>query len=154
MERRNTQGVRGDAGGIVSLARFAEENGEALNFDLFTRTGYSVRDIGDAIPWGTFRAFVQQIGFNSAIARKLYPEYADWATPEKTNALLADIYDLLSVINANLLSIGSGKRAKHPKPYPRPGAKKDEEKKIGRGALPHDELVKWFEQKRRSLNER
>ena len=90
------------------------------------------------------------MGLDSATARKLHPDYAEWVTQEKTNAILADIFDMLSIINANLLAIGSGKRPKRPKPYPRPGAKKDDEKKIGRGALPHDELVKWFEAKRRA----
>ena len=90
----------------------------------------------------------------SATVQELNPDYQGWGSIAKTNAILADIYDILSVINSNLIGIGLGKRAKQPKPYPRPGQKKPDEKKIGKGALPHDELVKFFERKRKELNER
>lgn len=62
--------------------------------------------------------------------------------------MLADIYDLLAVINSNLVAIGSGKRQKQPKPYPRPGQKQDNVKKFGKDAVTHDELVTFFEKKR------
>jgi len=70
--------------------------------------------------------------------RELRPEYAQWATTAKTNALLADIYDEIAVLNANLCAKGSGKRAKRPKPYPRPGARSTA-RKIGT-ATPISEL--------------
>ena len=148
MVRRNEERHRAHAGGILSLARFKEENREALNFDLLTRTGHDLSEVGDTMPWLSFRDFVQQIGLDSALARSLYPEQAAWDTTAKTNAILADIFDVLAAINTNLMAIGSKKRPQRPKPYPRPGAKKGREKKIGRGALPHDELVKFFERKR------
>lgn len=72
--------------------------------------------------------------------RELNPEISQWSTPAKTNAILADIYDLLAVINANLCAKGSGKKAKKPKPYPRPVDTKAE-KHIGT-PMPVDELHK------------
>lgn len=78
----------------------------------------------------------------------MYPEYAAWAGTIKTNALLADIFDMLNIINANLTAIGSGKAAKRPKPYPRPNAKHDNERHFGSGALPVDQLHKWIEERR------
>lgn len=81
---------------------------------------------------------------------ELHPETAAWGTTMKTNAILADIYDLLAKINHNLVVLGGG-RAGNPKPYPRPGKKagNENERHIGSGALPPAELEKWFEEKRR-----
>lgn len=85
----------------------------------------------------------------SALIRELHPEESVWATRTKTNMILADIFDMLAQINANLVAMGSGKPAKQPKPYPRPVKKKQEnERHFGRGALPPDELRRWFEEKR------
>lgn len=78
---------------------------------------------------------------------ELDPDLASWAGTVKTNALLADIYDLLAMINANLCAMGTGKRAKKPKPYSRPGDK--DKKKIGKNALPAEELREWFNNKRK-----
>jgi hypothetical protein len=80
--------------------------------------------------------------------RELEPEYHIWDTRAKTNAILADIYDVLAMINVNLVSIGSGKKAKRPKPYNRPGSENETTKKIGSGALPVKELEEWIEKKR------
>lgn len=73
-----------------------------------------------------------------------------WATTFKTNVILADIWNELAMINANLVAVGSKKKAKAPKPYPRPWNKDpDNTQKIGADGLPPDELRKWFEQKRK-----
>lgn len=81
--------------------------------------------------------------------RELHPEESAWTTRVKTNAILADIFDMLAQINANLVALGSGRVAKTPKPYPRPVKRKpDNERHFGRGALPPDELRAWFEKKR------
>lgn len=78
---------------------------------------------------------------------ELEPDLARWAGQLKTNAILADIYDMLSMINANLCAMGSGKKAKKPKPYPRPNDK--DKKTIGKKALPPEELRAWFDKKRK-----
>lgn len=71
--------------------------------------------------------------------REMRPDLAQWASTAKTNALLADIYDLLAVVNANLCAKGTGKKSKRPKPYPRPESNSRNEKHIGT-PLPIDEL--------------
>lgn len=76
-----------------------------------------------------------------------------WATVVKTNFILADIFDAISQLNANIVAIGSGKPAKKIVPYPRPierSSKNDESNTthIGSGALPVSELEAWFERKR------
>lgn len=65
----------------------------------------------------------------------------------KTNAILADIYDILATINANLVAIGSRKRPKQPHRYPRPGDADKNKKRIGDGALPPDELETWIKER-------
>lgn len=119
-----------------------------MNFDLLTRTGYEVEDIGGALSWGAFESFIKNIGPESALGREL--GYATgWNTQTKTNAILADIYDLLQVINRNIVASHSKKKvAAKFKPYPRPGDKKDD-KKVGKGALPVKDLRAWIEEKRK-----
>ena len=79
-------------------------------------------------------------------------EKAVWSTRMKTNFILADIYDVLNMINANIVALASREPAKAPKKYPRPGNNRDNENErhFGRGALPPDELKKWIEEKRES----
>lgn len=80
---------------------------------------------------------------------QLNPDVATWSSTLKTNIILADIYDVLTCVNANLMAHATGKAAKNPKPYPRP-RKEDpgNERHFGSGALPPDELREWFEEKR------
>ena len=137
-------------GGIISLAKIIEDHREAVGYDLLTYTGFQLQDIGGALGWSTAGAFIKNLPIESAFVRELHPEFSEWATRTKTNALLADIFDMLANINANLVAIGSGRPVKKPKRYPRPVKKEPEEvKHFGRDPLPPDELRKWFEEKRK-----
>ena len=61
---------------------------------------------------------------------------------------------MLQVINANIMRIGGDKKRKI-KPYPRPWDKdSDKERKIGKGALPLDELQNWFKEKQNGKRKR
>lgn len=82
----------------------------------------------------------------------MLPEYAPWAGTAKTNAILADIFDVLAMINANLCALGSGRRATKPKPYERPGDNRKQH--IGKDALPPNQLREFFERKRREHEKR
>lgn len=119
--------------------------------DLLVKTGHSLEDIGRALSWSALGAFLRHIDINSETARELDPDLAAWGGTAKTNAILADIYDMLAMINSNLVAVGSGKRAKKPKGYPRPGDK--DKQKIGKNALPPDQLRAWFEKKRKERKE-
>lgn len=69
---------------------------------------------------------------------------AEWTDTLKTNVILADIYDLLAAINANMIRMVTGKKQKIT-PYPRPGKQNGKEvKHFGADALPPDELEAWF----------
>ncbi len=148
MERRNSKGNRVEPGKTYGLATFAEKHREALNYDLLTRTGYEVNDIGGALSWGAFESFLKHVGPESAIGQEL--GYATgWETRKKTNEILADIYDLLQVLNRNLVAANSKKKVSETiKPYPRPGQDKDE-RKVGKGALSVKDLRAWIENRRK-----
>jgi len=98
-------------------------------------------DVGGALSWSALSSFIKFLGTDSALARDL-GKSTGWEDTIKTNALLADIYDLLQQINMNIC-----RKRKRITPYPRPG--KDEDKrKIGKGAMPLTALAEWFEEKR------
>lgn len=127
-----------------------EEYSEAIEYDLLTKTGYSLDDVGGALSWSSLDTFLHQIGLDSALMREINPEWAAWAGNIKTNFILADIYDMLAHINANLVAMGTRKPAKRIKPYPRPKTKKnpENERHFGRDALPVSQLHEWMEKKR------
>ena len=110
---------RCNAGGIVSLAEFTTEHHKALEYELM-RCGYQITDIGRSLSWGALRSFIERLGPDSAVAREVDPEVHEWSTRLKTNIILADIFDMLALINANIVAVGSHKATKKPKTYPRP----------------------------------
>lgn len=122
-----------------------------MESDLLTTSGFELKDLGHSLSWGALSSFVQNLGPESALARELNPEMYSWNTRLKTNMILADIYDMLAMINANLIAVGSRKKSKRPKPYPRPN-KKDNGEHIGSNAVPVTELRKLFASKRRKKN--
>ena len=84
---------------------------------------------------------------DSAIAHELEPQLADFSSQFKTNVILADIYDVLAQINANIVAGFSRKRTSKPKRYPRPGD--DDKRRIGKGGVTVNELDSWFAEKKR-----
>lgn len=127
------------------------EHREAIEHDLLIETGHELRDVGSTLSWDALRSFLLNINPESALAREINPDSYIWSSRAKTNALLADIFDLLNIINANLCAKGTHRRPKKPKLYPRPGQKDKETETthIGKGALPPDKLREWFKQKER-----
>ena len=115
-----------------------------------TKTGNELNDIGRSLSWDALDSFLSKVGADSALAMEMDPELSVWSTTFKTNVILADIWNQLAMINANLVAHASRKKAKVPKMYPRPWSKGPENtQKIGSDGLPPDELRKWFEQKRK-----
>lgn len=106
--------------------------------------------MGASLSWEALGAYLRHLSPESATVSELNPTVSSWGTRTRTNVLLADLYDLLQQVNANLVAVGSHKKPKPWKPYPRPWAKNDNEKHFGRGALPAAELHEWIEEKRRA----
>lgn len=113
-----------------------------------TRTNYQLEDVGGVLSWDSLHSFITHLGADSALAKDLGKQ-TGWETTLQTNAILADIYDLLQVINANLVGFASGgKTKKKIKPYPRPNRSKAENtKRIGKGAMPFNQLREWIKER-------
>ena len=113
------------------------------------RYGYTLDDIGRSLPWRALGAFIENLQPDSALAYEIDPQMSQWATTRQTNIILADIFDMLAIINANLMGIG-GKKPKRPTEYPRPWCENEnkETKHFGKDPLPIAELDKWLERKR------
>ena len=146
MERGIQRRAGCDTGGIISLAEFMEDHHKALEYDLM-QCGFELKDVGRSLTWGALHSFVQNIGPESATAKDLNPELHQWASQLNTNKILADIYDMLAMINSNLVAVGSHKPSKKPKPYPRPKA--DSGNHYGEGAVTVIELRNMFAGKRK-----
>ncbi len=147
MGRSLKGGIGSAAGGIISLAKFVEEHHGAIEYDLLSKTGHELNDLGSTLSWDALSSFVSNLEADSATVREIEPELSRWSTVAKTNAILADIFDLLSAINSNLKAIGSGSRAKRPEKYPRPDKKNKD--KIFTSSMPMAEMRAWIEERRR-----
>ena len=82
-------------------------------------------------------SFIKYLPPNTALYQAMNPkdEYGAWYETVKTNAILADLYDVFVAANTK-----KGRRAK---PYPRP----QEHKTIGKGAIPISEFWDWWNSK-------
>lgn len=132
------------------------EHAGAIEYDLLTKTGHELKDVGSSLSWDALTSFISHGEPESALAKDMDEEYYLWSLRLKTNGILADIFDMLAQINANLVAIGSHEKAKPVKPYPRPGmeSRRGDTQQIGKGALPRDEFRKWLAQKRKEHNGR
>ena len=87
--------------------------------------------------------FVTHLDEHSAFARQVSPDAVEWGSITKTNFILADIFDMLSVINYNVRQLGGGTTLQKPKPYPRPGKNSNNKQKFGKGAIPVTDIRNW-----------
>lgn len=118
-----------------------------------TRTVYTLDDVGGALSWRSLMAFIKYLGTDSALARDL-GKSTGWETPLKTNAILADLFDLLQANTAVLRHVAGDKRRRKIKPYPRPGADKDNKRKLGKDPVPVEELREMIRRRGHNGNER
>ena len=146
IECRNRSG----SGGIIGLASYVDEHREAVERDLLTETGYELNDVGRALSWGALKSFLSTVKLGSALSGEIRPEMTEWSTVVKTNAILADIFDQLSLLNTKLSILITRKRGRKPEPYPRPWASKQRRThRYGDGAIPIDELREWIKNRQR-----
>ena len=138
------EGAGYEPGGIASLCEFINDHKEAIESDLITSAGIELNEVGSALTMGALYSFLQNRSYDSALWRSTHEDMAEWSTTLKTNLILADIFDVLSQINANIVALGTRKKAQKTKPYPRAWAKDEKTKTIGKGALPPKELHEWF----------
>ena len=66
----------------------------------------------------------------------------------KTNEILADIYDQLRIIDIHLVRfISKGRTKPKFKPSPRPGKDGNNKRKVGKGAMPYNDLRNWIKER-------
>ena len=123
----------------------------ALDYDLMTRTGYTIADIGGALPWASLHNFIDGLDGDSRLLRALNPteaEKLEWSDPHRVPWVLADIVDELRIIQYLFKSAHSkkGHRPKKPKPYRRPGVSDQAmgEKRIGKDPIPAADFKDWW----------
>lgn len=114
--------------------------------DLLVQTGHTLDDVGSVLSWNALGAFLHRVEPDGAIANEIEPDIAAFSSRFRTNAILADIYDILSQINANLVAGFSRKRTQKPRRYPRPGD--NDKRRIGKDSLTVNELDSWFAKKK------
>ena len=118
-----------------------EDHDRALEYDLMTRTGRTLSEYMEMGAAGkvALLSFIGNLTPDSALGREMDPkdEYGAWYTTVKTNAILADIFDVFVKANSKKGSNVSG--------YPRPN---DKRRVIGKGAIPISEFWDWWYGKR------
>ena len=120
------------------------ENREAIENDLIA-TGYTLDDVGASFSWDALKSFLTYAKPDSALFRKLNPEVSEWTTALKTNYILADIFDQLSITNMLLRMLVTHKKGRQPEPYKRPGAKKTKAQHMGKNPLSSiAEMREWI----------
>ena len=134
---------------MIGLTNFIDEHRGAVERDLLIETGHELRDVGSTLSWGALKSFLSSVRMGSALAEDLNPDMVEWSTRAKTNTILADIYDQLSLVNANLRVLITHKPGRKPEPYKRPGMKEKNTKRIGSEPLPVSKMREWIESKRK-----
>ena len=101
-----------------------------------TRTGRTLSEYMDMGAAGkvALLSFIKYLPPDSALNQEMNPkdEYGAWYTTAKTNAILADLFDVF--VSANT------KKGRKAKQYPRPKQKK----RIGSGAIPIRDFWSWW----------
>lgn len=138
-------------GGIAELRHIIEEHGAALDYDLLTKTNYQLRDVGGALSWGALLHFVQFLPRDSALRQDAAPttDAERWTRGDATATILADLFDLVAQLRAEVAVKGSDHKPKRPRPYPRPGVTPKDTKHIGKDPIPVREFDGWWDSKSR-----
>ena len=112
-----------------------------------TRAGASLDDVPARYSWRALKSFIENLDMDSALFRECEPEMSMWSQTAKTNAVLADIYDVINLLNANFVAFGSYKKANRPKLYPRPWRKEEGDRHYGKDAVTQEEFKDWIKKK-------
>lgn len=134
----------GEAGGILSAAEVLANHRGALDYDLMTRTNYTVRDVPGALRWDALAHFVAHLPPDSAVCSEVDKELWAWANPVALRSSIADVYDLIAAFRWDFERANSkpNRHIPKPKPYPRPG--KDDAAVIGHDPIPVKDFESWW----------
>lgn len=135
----------GRRGGIAGLALAIERHGSAFEHDVMAATGRTLSEFIEQGPPGVVALahFLAHIGPDTATWHELEGSGARmWSSTLKSNAVLADLFDVVSLVNRNIVQSGSRSRVKNPRPYPRPWDADTE--RIGHGPVRVSQFWDWW----------
>ena len=124
------------------------EHGGALEYDLLTKTRYTLDDIGGALSYRALRHFVQYMGADCALWLELHPDEAEmvaWEQGRMDAVLLADVFDAVNAMGSRIAGIMTG-RHRRPKPYPRPWDKRKSTTHVGGTPMRIGDFDAWWEE--------
>lgn len=144
------RGKSNQHGGIIALAQVIGEHESALNYDLMTRAGRSIREVPGTFDWADIRDFITHLDAGSALVAELEPDAAGWQGTEKVPMLLAHIADTLAALSYGYTLTHMKKGAQKPQPpqpIPRPGveAPRQRTQTWGSDGLPISEFLDWWD---------
>lgn len=124
-------------GGILDLLSLLREHREAVEFELI-RLGLRLDWVGsEVLSWRDLLVIVRQSPRDSAIARAVEPELAEWGLPEQLLALVADYLAWMQWAKTE----DGAKGRRMPSQIPRPGVEPDAETRtFGSDPVALDEL--------------
>lgn len=132
---------------MISLVRTVDVHGEAIDYDLMTRTRWTLRDWEEGrLDSRSLTRFVKGLGPGSAFFKASSPDQADtaaWVDGTATCALIAELIDAMRSGMTALAYKGTGKRPPNVEPYPRPWAK-GRTASYGRDAIPIEDFDEWY----------
>lgn len=109
-----------------------------------TRAGATLDDLGARIPWRAFAHFVAHLDAGSAFVREVAPEAAPWLGTERIQSMLADLIDLVGILDWHIVSANSKRKPRRPKPYPRPWKRDEGKTVVGRDPIPIKDFDEWW----------
>lgn len=121
--------------------------GEAIDYDLMTRAGLTLRSWEDGrLDSRSLIRFVRGLGPDSAFYRAMHPDDAatiGWLDGTAACALIAELIDTVRA-SANALAYkGTGKRPPKLEPYERPW-RKNRQRRYGREPIPIRDFNTWY----------
>lgn len=142
-------GGRAEHKKLTALAVIVYEHYDALNYDLMTRTKWTLEDLGFGLSFRSLLSFVTYLPHDSALYRAMNPEKAEevlWQNTALLPQLVASVVDELRMLQFVYTQAHTKKniRNKRPKPIPRPGVEDKDTKTIKGDVF---ESVEAFEKK-------
>ena len=125
---------------MTGLAMVIRDHAQALEYDLMTRTGRTLSEYGGMGAAGMVAlvSFLKFMPPDAMTYRAMHPhdELGAWNTQVKTNAILADIFDVYVAPHA--------RKGRKPQPYPRPSKNA---RTYGKGAIAVSDFDEWWNSK-------
>lgn len=135
---------------MTALAMTVAQHGRALEYDLMTRTRFTLSDLGGGLPARALLAFVGNLPPDAALCRELRGDSDEdkrWQEPSTVPMLLAEIADTAHMVSWEVAQAHSRRdlSSRMPVPIERPGVRAEgESRRYGSGAIPVADFDDWW----------